>query len=204
MAVLPEVGMKGRISVRSPFDSLIDPYAFYTCITLNTLQSMVSNGETPFETFYNPLGLTQEDMNDDLSAGAVIITFQCIDGDIVSVPSTYVNGIPDANGVLYQTTMLGVALSVLPDNQDLTDIKNSILGLIESRLGVKSKIEEVVYGAKTLIDVNTHERLQSLRKSRIVTATNDAALVKDLQDQIASMKTQLSMLEDYIAKTLKK
>lgn len=202
MIFIPEIGMKGTLKVKAPFDSLIDPAAFYECITLETLASSIANGETPFETYYEPLGLTEQDVQADLAAGAKLVTVQCMTGIIVTIPSTYIESIPDANGVTYHCVMLGVALSVIPDTQDLSSLKQDIMNLVESRLGVKSKIEEVVYGPPTLIAQSTHLELQTLRASRVASSSSDAALVIMYKEQLDKLREQTAMLEQYIANQL--
>lgn len=194
--------MKGTIEVRAPFDSLIDPTAFYECITLETLASLVSNGETPYETYYEPVGATEQDLNDDLRAGAKLVTFQSMNGIIVTIPSTYIVSIPDANGVIYHTMMLGVALSVIPQTQDLSSIKQDISNLIESRLGVQCRIEEVVYGPPTLIAQSIHNELQQVRQSKINLSSSDAAKVIEYKQTIDQMRHQIKLLEEYVAMKL--
>lgn len=198
----PEVGLKGKIKLDAPYNALIDEHAMYECIGLETLRSMVANGETPFETFYEPYAITRERFQSDHDADVVMVTFQAIEGEIVTVPNSYILSMPDANGVRYRMMILGVGLTAIPDDLDLSVVKTDISNLLLTRLGIASKIEEVVYGPVTLLGHEEHRVVEAARRLKMSEADSDLKRYLDLKASFEELKIRSKALEDFIAQNL--
>jgi hypothetical protein len=194
----PDVGMSGAITAKEPFDKLFTKQARYECIAVESINALVSNGEAPYEWVYRAVGASYEDYTAALAVDDKIITFQAVHGDVVKIPAKFLISMPDANGVKYSMVMLGVNLSAIPEELDLTSLKEEISDLVMQSVGVPCEVKEMVYGATSLLTHVQHRAVQSGRTERMATSASSRRLAKELSLVNEGLKQKVKMLEDYI------
>ena len=161
----PEVGIAGMLEVDPPYDTVVISQVMYECIAVETLRSLLANGETPFEDYYQPYGVSGQRFEADLDNNTVIVTLQAVEGDIVTIPNSFIRSLPDANGIRYAMTMLGVSLSAMPADLNLDAIKESIREIVLDQMGLETEIQEIVYGPITLLTHEQHKAVEAKRLS---------------------------------------
>jgi hypothetical protein len=196
--IYPDVGMSGAISARTPFDQLFAPQVRYTCIAVESINALVTNGESPYEKIYKNTGASLEDYNKALEIDDKIITFQAIRGDVVKIPAKFLISMPDANGIKYSMIMLGVNLSAIPDALDLTPLKQEISDLVTQALGGPCEVKEMVYGATTLLTHVQHRAVQTGRNEKMQSSASSVRLVRELKGINEGLMKKIEMLENYI------
>lgn len=196
------VGMKGVVIATAPFDAYVNPRLIHECIGVETIDGLLAKGDDPFTDIYEPVGLTEDQFNVDSDAGIRIITFQAATGEILYVPEVYIEAIPDANGVPYRCVMLGISLSAIPDDMDITDIKTEISDMVFNYIGVRSEIKEVAYGEPSILSPEEHAAVEQARISHITNNVSSRLRVTQLEAMVSDMSIKIQALENYIKDNL--
>ena len=196
------VGMKGTVIAAAPFDTQISPRQIHTCIGVETIDGLIAKGFEPYEDIYEPNGIDEDQFNLDSASGVRIITFQAATGEVIAVPELYIESIPDANGVPYRCIMLGISLSAIPDDLDLTDLKTEVGDLIFNHLGVRSEIKEVTYGEPVILSVTEHDAVEAARVNNVTNNVSSRLRANQLQSTVDSLTLKVQMLEQYIKDNL--
>lgn len=192
------VGMKGTVIAVAPFDTIINPRLIHQCIGVETINGMIAKGDDPYADVYEPNGISEDQFNTDSDAGVRIITWQSSLGEIIAVPEVYIDSIPDANGVPYRCAMLGISLSAIPDDMDITDLKTEISDMIFNYLGVRSEIKEVMYGEPSILTAEEHAAVEQARVANITNNVSSRLRVEQLTTMVNDMTLKIQQLEDFI------
>lgn len=192
------VGMKGTIIATAPFDTVIDSRQIHECIGVETINGLIAKGSEPFEDIYEKYDISESQFNADADAGVRIITFQSSIGEIITIPELYIESIPDANGVPYRCAMLGIALSAIPDDFDLTELKTEVSDLIFDYIGVRSEIKEVVFGEPSVLTRVEHIAVEAARVANVRDNESSRSIARRLQDTVNAQAAKIAMLEQYI------
>jgi len=195
----PTVGMKGALTVQPPFDTKIFERAVYTCIAVETLQGMVASEQDPLTDIYQAAGLTEAQFDQDVADGVKVLSFQSYDGELLKIPNRYVLAMPDPSGVPYSLTMLGIALSAIPETLDLGPLKDDIHQLVLRRIGVESDVKEITYGPVTLVLQADHDVLNTVRQNNMMNQKSYLRQIETLQAQLSALQLQHAALEQYVA-----
>lgn len=196
------VGMKGTVLATAPFDTLINPRQIYQCIGVETIDGLIAKGQEPYADVYEPNGIDEDQFNLDSDAGVRIITFQGGTGQLVSIPELYIDSLPDANGVPYRCVMLGISLSAIPNEMDITDLKTELGDLIYNYLGVRSTIKELAYGDPAIFSIAEHDAIEAARQNNITNNVSSRLRVTQLQTMLQDMTLKVQALEQYIKDNL--
>lgn len=192
------VGMKGVVITTAPFNAWINPRLIQQCIGVETINGLLAKGDDPFTDIYETAGLTEDQFNADADAGVRVITLQSSLGEIYSVPETYIEAIPDANGVPYRCAMLGISLSAIPDEMDITELKTELGDVIFNYLGVRSEIKEVMYGEPSILTQEEHTAVEVARVANITNNVSSRLRVTQLTAMVNDMSLKIQALEQYI------
>lgn len=196
------VGMKGVVIATAPFDTYINPRLIHECIGVETINGLLAKGDDPFTDIYEPVGLTEDQFNTDSDAGVRIVTLQSAIGEILFVPEVYIEAIPDANGVPYRIAMLGISLSAIPDDMDITDLKTEISDMVFNYIGVRSEIKEVMYGEPSILTQEEHTAVEAARVSNITNNVSSRLRVTQLETMVSDLTLKIQALENYIKDNL--
>lgn len=190
--------MKGVVITIAPFDTLINPRLIQECIGVETINGLLAKGDDPFTDVYESIGLTEDQFNADSDTGVRIITLQSSLGEIYSVPETYIEAIPDANGVPYRCAMLGISLSAIPDEMNIAELKTELGDVIFNYLGVRSEIKEVMYGEPSILTQEEHTAVEVARVANITNNVSSRLRVAQLTTMVEDMTLKIQQLEQYI------
>jgi hypothetical protein len=196
--ILPPLGATGLYRLKAPFDSALLEGVAYTCESVRSIQDITSDGIDVYAAYYQPYQLSQDDYNADVSNGARIVTLVASIGNKVNVPSTYIQGLPDINGVPYLGMMVALDLAVLPTNIDLTQLKQRLESTVMEVLGVATTMNTVVTTYPFLKTQNEHIIIEGTRQMNITETQTDYAKYVAARDLAASLQQKVTLLEQYI------
>lgn len=143
----PSVGLTGLFSFKPPFDTKFNQLIEYTITGQWTIPSLHDQGLKPFETVYKPVGLTEEDFNNDVKNGVLISEYSSPGCSKSYVPNNRLNSIPISTGIKYVNKVLAINLNNVPMDYDLTMLKEILLETVYEASGIKSTISEILNGA---------------------------------------------------------
>lgn len=200
--IVPPVGMAGLYSLKAPYTALVREQIEYTCTKVTSLMGAIAAGEDPYADVYQPAGDTQENYDADLALNRCLITLQSSLGDSVVFPSSAMNGLPNADGVRYISAVLGVSLSALPEDFDLTDLKADISDMVFEKIGVRSTVYGSTIGGTMILSHDTHEGIEAARLANVVLVPSNMARVKQLELEKTALQAQLAQLQDWVIANL--
>jgi hypothetical protein len=195
----PNIGSSGLWTLASPFDAKLQANVSYSCVAVRLLSDIIGNGGDPFTLYYSPNGLTKTDFQNDVTAGASIVSLQATGGTWLYVPNTYITQMPSQNNVPYTSIVLGVHCGALPDSLDLTYVKSKVALAVRDAIGVTPTIKSLAVSAKTLISQTEHAAITSTRNAAISQNGTPTAQLLTLKNQLTSSQQQVSSLTSYIS-----
>lgn len=195
---LPDIGATGLYQLAAPFAALLIPNAMYTCRAIKRFSEVSSLGVDPFETYYEPHGLTEAKYKADDKEAACIVSLQAGSGNWIYVPSTYIQAFPSTNGVKYNVTILGVSLGGIPDNLNLTPLQTLISDTVYGSLGIRPSFKTVVVSDPAMVNNEDHLKLEEARLANITITEPLAVKVYKLQQEKAVLATKLAAAEQWI------
>lgn len=195
---LPSIGMSGLYTLKAPYDLLIMSTIEYTCTSIESLQGSIARGEDPYTDVYEASGATQSDYDNDLAAGAYLITITSGDGDVVTFPSTALVKMPDTDGVRYRNLVLGISLSSLPDSLNLDGLRQDISDLVFNSVGVRSTTYTAQVGGITILTRDQHNAVEAARQANVTNLESPIYRVAKLERDNASLIQKVAELEAYI------
>lgn len=192
----PPLHAKGVYTLLTPWTSVSD--SLYKCIAIREFADFTNRGESVFERFYNPKGLTQVEYQADLAADAHIVTLVSDTAPTIYVPDTYISKFPDLTGVEYKRIVLSVLLGPLPDTVDLIHLKASLASAASDITGVDAEVTEHVVPYSGAISAEQHATLEAARQAAITNRTTDRATVISQQAVIDAQALRIAGLEEII------
>jgi hypothetical protein len=196
--LVPYVGMTGLYTLKAPYTNLITNTVEYTCIAVINISGAIANGEDPLNEIYLFNGDTQVNFDIDEAANHCIVTLQSGLGDLVRVPNSALISLPNSDGIKYLNIILGIALSVLPENTDLTAIKTEISDLVFNTLGVRSTVFGTTVGGNTVVSHATHASIENSRQLNITSKLSARTRNQQLIAQNTALLAKVAVLENYI------
>ena len=196
------VGMKGTVIATAPFDVVINNRLIHECIAVETINGLLAKGFEPYTDIYERFEISEDQFNIDADANVRIITFQSATGEIHSIPELYIQSLPDANGVPYRCVMLGISLSAIPDDMDVSDLKNEVSDMIFNYIGVRSEIKEVVYGEPSILSQQEHAAVEQARQTNITNNVSSRLRVTQLETTVVDLLQKIQVLEAFIKNNL--
>ncbi len=199
MALIPMMWSKGTYLLLDPFQQLLQPNVEYTCESILGFAEIIESGEDPYAAYYEPRGIEQAKYEQDVLEKAVILRLRSSQNQWVSVPSTYVIGVPNPNGIPYQAMLLGISLGAIPVDLALDSLKASITAVVKDYLGVDSEVEEVIVSDITAVELGDHEAFEAARLGNITMNESDRSKAVRLETTMSAMREKILELETYIA-----
>lgn len=195
---VPPLNIAGKWSLKAPFTASVVPNLIYTCISVRTFSDLESSGVDVLEDLYIPRTLTNDDYLSDKRNGAVIVTLEATTGNTISVPNSYINAAPDIGGVPYQSVILAISLSLLPESADLSNIKAKIETDVKDLIGVDSEVKEIIAGGRMALTKEQAALAESSRQQNIATSTTDYARYLEFKTKYERSQEQVAALSAYI------
>lgn len=127
--VIPQLYAKGSFEAFPPFDSVVNPSAFYTVQSTATPAQMLAKKVDLFKTVWGPAGASEIDYQRQLTIlqnldGAIIILSSKNAPDVY-IPSTHIKSYPLVDGVIYEHLCIITDCGVVPP--DFKDVLNSAI-----------------------------------------------------------------------------
>lgn len=190
--ILPEVHASGLWKLKTPYDNFLNSEIWYTCIAVRKIEDYIKQGLDPKALFYTePFNIADSTYTEDIDAGVCIVTVKDNSGNIKSFPSSYIISFPSAGGISYQALALAIDIGAIPESLDLSVIKDRIKSVVQDTLGIESETVEINLAAKTLIDGESHKRLEAAREQKKATSTSVYAKNLTLVKENTELKKQL-------------
>lgn len=192
----PPLHTRGRYTLKEPF--IADPTTLYTCEAVRTFRDIRERGYDPFKEFYEPMGLSLEQFQQDALINASIVTLTSEDKPIIYVPDTYILSYPNQQLVPYKHIVLSISLGMIPDYVDLSFLSNQISGVVSDVIGSTSEVK--LHNVPTLSSLTPeeHDVLEAARQAAITLRTTDRANVLLLQRQNTALIERLQTLEQIL------
>jgi hypothetical protein len=196
----PPLRARGRYVLRNPW--VANPGKLYTNMAIRTFEDVYELGTDVYETYYVPMGLangtvvggTPFSFATERNLQPNIITLEADDGEIIYVPDTFIQSYPNMGEVKYSHVILAVTLGALPDNNDLSYVKDEIQSLVAQIYGVNATVQEArapSTGNPTAIE---HEALEAARAAAITLLETDRAKALRLQAEKTLLQGKINTL----------
>lgn len=203
----PQLNARGLYTVITPFS--LPTGVVYTCKAIRSFRDIYELGEDVFTQYYDPVGLTQTEFNNDNLANANIITLMAdsynstqvpSDKTIVYIPDTYIQNYPDQSIVPYSHIVLGLTMGPLPDGLDLSALKTQLGNVCSGVIGTTPVVVEHRAPSAGIVTATEHADLETARLGNVTIRDTDyASLAKAQQDNLllqAQIATLIQILED--------
>lgn len=199
---VPQIGAVGVYTLAAPFDTQITPQVAYTCRSLRELSDIAAAGETIWERYYEPFGVSQTVYQQDLADNVCIVGLHAGTGEWVYVPSSHIIKAPDINGVLYSPVVLGVSLGAIPDSYQLDGLISRISNVVEATLGIKPTIKGMLISQPAIIPYEESERLEEVRRTAISDNESDYSKLQQATAALQATQSKLQQLEAWVKNNL--
>lgn len=144
-SITPPLHAQGFFTVKTPYS--VNAQLLYEVIAIRSFSDISKKGEDVYSVYYKNYGLIDGQngfsFQQQVTAGANIITLLSSDGSYVYVPDTYITKYPDTSASQYRHVILSVSLGPLPDTFDTTAIVAQLQTLAAAVTGVTSPIVNV-------------------------------------------------------------
>lgn len=201
--VLPFIGESGVYTLISPFDTIIDTNARYTCQAIRTVNDYLSENKNVYEEVYKPVGISQELYDQDAKDNISIVTLQSNAGHWVTVPANYILKYPDTNGVPYSNRIMSFAFPGIPDSEanvmSYEALAEEIKDIIKARTGITTSSSFRRVSRINYISQADHQVLTDQRNTdKGITSTTYGQLIK-MQAHAALLEAKIAQLTAFIA-----
>jgi hypothetical protein len=200
--LVPNIGAKGIWTLNTPFSTQLQANVAYSCVAVRLLSDIIAGGGDPFSLYYEPNGLTQQQYQSDVAAGASIVSLQASGGQWLYLPNTYITQMPNPNNVPYTSIVLGAQLGPLPDSMDLTFVKQQVALAIQDAIGVQATVTSIAVSAQTQISPTEDTSLTAARNALKSAAGTPTAQLLAVQAQLTSLQQQYSSLVTWIQQAI--
>lgn len=188
----PPLHAKGIYQVAAPF--VLQSATLYECAAIRDFEDLIQQGVDIWATYYQPVGLTQQNYQSDLAAGANIVTLMADSAPVVRLPDTYINSYPDSGNVPYSQVIISLSLGPLPDALDLTFAKQQIAAAASSVIGLEPTVNVHLAPSTGVVTQAENDANEIARQAAITNRVTDAAKVIQLQAQLTATQTQYNAL----------
>lgn len=201
MAFIPSVGLKGVYRFSPPFDRIWDE-CFATCQGHRTIQSYIAERIDPYLEIYKPYDIDEATFTQEKNNNVTIAIFQAESGGWFLIPTTYIVGPPETDGVIYQAKALAISVGVIPANKDLTGIKQLISDILKDTLGITPSIAEQAVSGERLVSFEDHAQIETTLNALKQRDKTDRVRYLELVTVHQATLAKLQALENYVVNHL--
>lgn len=164
--ITPVVGIKGTFILADPWIS--NPGELYEISAIRTLSELARSGVDPKKSIYAAMGLVDGKNDfvwaDEEKANPYILTLSGSNGNIITIPDTFITSYPDTSIILYQRGIVAVDLGIFPEDEDLSSIATDLADLAQSRTGMPASSKVHLLPLKTQPTSEQHLAYENVRK----------------------------------------
>jgi hypothetical protein len=194
--ITPPLRIKGVFSLRAPFSA--KPGVAYTVQAIRSFEEIRARNSDPMTLVYGPAGLLKVHYDEDVAAGAAIVTLMSASEAPIYVPDTYIDSYPDMGNIEYSHLIASVSLGPLPSTFDTTLLKSQIANVVAGTIGVAPTVHIGVAALNELVSSETHAQLVAARKGAITIDNTDRSRALRAEDTVAKQALHIQTLEAYI------
>lgn len=201
MAVLntPGLSMRGIWSLKAPWTA--DPTLLYTCIALRKFKEIISiDGVDIYKVHYQPRGLTEEQYQADLAAGATMCVLSSDAGAVIQVPDTYIESYPGIAMSNYGIAVLSAMIGPISLDISFDFLIEQVKNVITDTIGVEPTVNLDHIPTTTAISPQDADALEAARQSAIKNRTSTYAQLLAEQQANASLRQTVAELQALLAK----
>jgi hypothetical protein len=197
-SVIPQIGIKGRWEVRSPFST--KPGLLYTLGAIRSFIDIENNGVNVFETYYGSVALTQAQYSEDRRNGVMLLTLLSDTDAPLYIPSSFITAFPSLDSVAYHHLVLSASCGALPVTMSLDFLTTQVAKVISDTIGVVPTINIGIVPLLSVVTPEQHETNEALREAAISNRTTDYARLAEEQRKNALLSQRLAVAESIIKK----
>jgi hypothetical protein len=197
-SLVPPINAKGVFKLAPPFDQLLQGEQEFTVHAVRNLVELDASEESPFDTIYKPIGLSEAEYQNDLDNNIPIVVFVTDGREYIYIPANRIISIPKINGVKYQEKVLAISLGNIPVDLNLDVVKEVIANDVEGIIGVKSEVKVVNASAVSVIEIDKHNEFKALRENTASVFKSYRTRLIELQELYDKRETIINELEKYI------
>ena len=154
----PNVGAKGKFTIKEPFNDDDFFNGEVEVVYIATFASVIDSGKEPYTEYYEPVGLSLCEYKCDIPLKANIVRFKNSEDEYRDIPDTYIESIPVSGGYEYVPVSLIVQLPPTWINTAYDHLLASFNEVTARTLGVRPVVTEVaVTGKAVWLDTAGHE-----------------------------------------------
>lgn len=202
--ITPLPNMRGIYTLRQPWSA--DNTVLYTCTALRTFRELIDSGVNTFVTYYEPKGLTEQDYQNDLAAGAILCVLMGDNGAVINVPDTYVISYPDQSAPPVGHFVLSASLGPIRMDLNLDFLRAKVAEVISDTIGVVPEVFADVLDSSTVLTKEQYDAMEAARNSAIKNRSTTYALLLQTQAMLGvsnSKVTELQLLVEQLQQQLK-
>lgn len=196
--IIPAVGTRGRFVLKPPFDAMMKANTLYTMTECRRYDAIETLGQNIFELFYNPVNLTEANLQSDRTAGALLITLMSSDSAPLYVPSTYVQSFPDLNYKPYNQYIATLSFGPLPDDTIFDPVVQALQNAASDFLGVIPTVNIAYIALTDAITPEEHDNREAVRQAAIASRQSDYARLAEANATIALQAQRIVILEKIV------
>ena len=194
--ITPYIGIKGTFVLASPWIS--NPGEFYEISAIRTLSELARAGVDPKTSIYGAVGLVNGNgtfnWENEEKANPYILTLTGTNGNIITVPDTYVAAYPDASRITYRQCIVAVDLGIFPDNETLDSISADLTELASARIGLAATSKIHYIPLLTQPTEAQHLAYENIRKYERPVHMSNEEEISELKLENSKLRTSLKAM----------
>lgn len=189
------IGLSGLFTFYAPFNTAYSLDSdILTVEAIESIGELIASNTDIQKVYFTPYGLTQTQYTQFLQSNGVIVKFKDTLGNRYSVPSIFIQGMPDPNGVEYRVLGLNVVLGPLPVSYPTASLVDELTPIISGLVGIPVAINPIELSKIKLIPTDTAGQLETTRINNIT----DFDTLGYYQYQLNIAQQKIESLENYI------
>lgn len=197
VGIIPPLKTYGKFTLKEPW--LANAEINYRCIAIRSAQDIVKSGHRIYETIYKPMGLTEQDAEVDIKAGASYIGLMADDGKRIYVPSTYILQYPATDSRTFDYTTIVVDLGPQPSEVDFIKMTEEFKNLASKYTGDSPQEVEVnVAVTQSTTTINSDQYAEALArfKKKLETVKPTSEELAEAQEALSTANERMKQLAD--------
>lgn len=181
---IPNIGATGFYNLGPPFT--LPAGERYSCKAIRKISEQRSLGVDVFKEFYETPGVSEEIYLEDSAIDSEIVSLVADGGRWIHVPSRFILGYPNMNGVPYHGMAFHVALPAFPVTQDFSHVVQKVQDAVRDGLGVTCAVTPIETTRASLVPSTQHLLLTTNRQALSLgtTSSSQAAYWKRAYDDL--------------------
>ncbi len=189
------IGQKGLFTFLAPFNTAYNlDYDILTVDSLKSIGELIAGNIDIYSVYFQANGLTTTQYQQFLTSNGIIVTLFDSEGNRYAVPSTFIQGLPNTNGVPYRALGLNVVLGPLPVDYPVSALVDDLQPIISQLVGIQAAITPVQLSRVKLLPNTQATQLENTRVANISGLNTLGYYI----NQLSIAQTQIQALEQYI------